>query len=209
MPGCRSSWPTPGWAKRCSPSWPRETSDPEPSPGCSQYAHRTAWVSQRHACRIVGQHRSTQRQAPPKPAGDAAELRDLLRALFRKRPRWGCRRSSEAARREGWRVNEKRMQRLWREQILKVPHPKRKRPHRAVVSAVGAMCPIAPNAPWALDFQFGTTTDDRTIKPLNIVAEHNPLMPRHCRRPANQRRPDRRHSRSDRTTARVARRRAS
>ena len=42
---------------------------------------------------------------------------------------------------------------------------------RGIGTAVGAMCPIAPNALWALDFQFDTTDDDRTIKLLNVVDE--------------------------------------
>jgi putative transposase len=54
---------------------------------------------------------------------------------------------------------------------LKVPYRKRKRPLRGIGAAVGAMCPIAPNALWALDFQFDTTEDARTIKLLNIVDE--------------------------------------
>jgi len=134
-------------------------------------------VSQRHACRVVGQHRSTQRLEPPAPADDEAELREFLRAFCRQRPRWGWRRAAKQARREGWRVNDKRIQRLWRAEGLKVPYRKRKRPHRGVGSAVGAMCPIAPNALWALDFQFDTTIDGRTIKLLNIVDEYTRECP--------------------------------
>jgi putative transposase len=52
-----------------------------------------------------------------------------------------------------------------------VPYAKRKKPHRGIGAAVGAMCPIAPNALWALDFQFDTTADNRTNKLLNIVDE--------------------------------------
>jgi len=74
-------------------------------------------------------------------------------------------------RRDGWRVNNKRIQRLWRDEGLKVPYRKRKKPHRGIGAPVGAMSPIAPNALWALDFQFDTTDDNRTIKLLNIVDE--------------------------------------
>ena len=120
---------------------------------------------------VVGQHRSTQRLAPPTPPEDEAALRSFLRDFSKQRPRWGWRRAATAARRDGWRVNDKRIQRLWREEGLKVPYRKRKKPHRGIGAAVGAMCPITPNALWALDFQFDTTADNRTIKLLNIVDE--------------------------------------
>ena len=45
------------------------------------------------------------------------------------------------ARRDGWTVNNKRVQRLWRDEGLKVPYRKRKKPHRGIGTAVGAMCP--------------------------------------------------------------------
>lgn len=134
-------------------------------------------VSQRRACRVVGQHRSTQRLKPPKVSEDEAELRAFLRDFSRERPRWGWRRAATAARRAGWRVNDKRIQRLWRTEGLKVPYRKRKKPHRGIGSAVGAVCPIAPNALWALDFQFDTTIDGRTIKLLNIVDEYTRECP--------------------------------
>lgn len=134
-------------------------------------------VSQRHACRVVGQHRSTQRLAPPTPCDDEIELRTFLRAFSKDRPRWGWRRAAKAARRAGWQVNDKRIQRLWRAEGLKVPYRKRKKPHRGIGTAVGAMCPIAPNALWALDFQFDTTVDGRTIKLLNIVDEYTRECP--------------------------------
>ncbi len=102
--------------------------------------------SQRHACRVVGQHRSTQRLAPLTPSDDEIELSAFLRGFSKDRPRWGWRRAAKAARRAGWQVNDKRIQRLWRAEGLKVPHRKRKKPHRGIGTAVGAVCPIAPNA---------------------------------------------------------------
>lgn len=120
---------------------------------------------------MVGQHRSTQRLDSPTISDDEADLRAFLRAFSKERPRWGWRRAAKAARRAGRRVNDKRIQRLWREEGLKVPYQKRKKPHRGIGTAVGAMCPIAPNALWAMDFQFDTTVDGRTLKLLNIVDE--------------------------------------
>ena len=134
-------------------------------------------VSQRRACRVVGQHRSTQRLDPPVPSDEEAELRAWLRAFSRERPRWGWRRAAAQLRREGWRINNKRVHRLWREEGLKVPYRKRKKPHRGIGTHVGAMCPIAPNALWALDFQFDTTVDGRILKLLNVVDEYTRECP--------------------------------
>lgn len=128
-------------------------------------------VSERRACKVVGQHRSTQRLDPPTPSEEEAALRAWLRAFSRARPRWGWRRAAKQARREGWDVNNKRIHRLWRDEGLKVPYRKRKKPLRGIGVAVGAMCPIAPNALWALDFQFDVTANGATIKLLNIVDE--------------------------------------
>lgn len=129
-------------------------------------------VSQRRACRVVGQNRSTQRKTPLAPGEDEQRLREFLRAFSRQRPRWGWRRAAQAARRAGWRVNDKRIQRLWREEGLKVPYRRRKKPLRGIGVAVGAMSAIVPNALWAMDFQFDTTADGRTLKLLNVIDEY-------------------------------------
>ena len=134
-------------------------------------------VSERRACRVVGQWRSTERLVPPTPSSEETELRAWLRAFSRERPRWGWRRAAKQARREGRVVNDKRIQRLWRDEGLKVPYRKRKKPHRGIGTAVGAMCPIAPNALWAMDFQFDTTVDGRILKLLNVVDEYTRECP--------------------------------
>jgi putative transposase len=128
-------------------------------------------VSERKACAVVGQHRSTQRLAIPAPPEDEEALRAFLRAFSKERPRWGWRRAAKALRREGRNVNNKRVQRLWREEGLRVPYRKRKKPLRGIGTRVGSMSLIAPNALWALDFQFDTTEDNRTIKLLNVIDE--------------------------------------
>ena len=128
-------------------------------------------VSQRRACRIAGQHRSTQRLEVSMRSDEETRLREWLRQFARDRPRWGWRRAAKTARRQGWQVNDKRVQRLWRDEGLKVPYRKRKKPYRGIGTAVGKMCPIRPNALWALDFQFDVTVDGRTLKLLNVVDE--------------------------------------
>ena len=77
-------------------------------------------ISERRACRYVGQPRSTQRRAPPVAQDDAA-LRAQLRAFSRQRPRWGYRQAHQHLLEQGWAINRKRTQRLWREEGLRVP----------------------------------------------------------------------------------------
>ena len=128
-------------------------------------------VSERRACTVVRLHRSTQRLPPPHVSDDEAELREFLRSFAKTRPRWGWRRAAKQARREGHQVNDKRVRRLWRDEGLRVPQKRRKKRLTGVGVHVGAMCPIRPNALWALDFQFDTTVDGRTLKMLNVIDE--------------------------------------
>ena len=128
-------------------------------------------VSERWACRVVGQHRSTERYEP-KRAEDDAVLGAELRKFSKERPRWGYRRAHHHLREQGWDVNRKRVQRLWREEGLRVPVRKRKR-RRLGESTVPAARLRAerPNHVWAFDFQFDQTADGRALKLLNIVDE--------------------------------------
>ena len=129
-------------------------------------------VSERRACSVIGQPRSTQRLIPPVPPDDELALRAFLRDFARKRPRWGWRRAAKAAKDAGWTVNHKRIHRLWRDEGLRVPYRKKKRPLRGIGVPVGAMCPIRSNVIWALDFQFDQTTDGRLLKLLNVIDEY-------------------------------------
>lgn len=128
-------------------------------------------VSERFACRAVGQHRSTQRLEPPSPPDDDAVIREHLRAFAKKRPRWGWRRAATDLRAHGHVVNNKRVRRLWRDEGLRVPTKRRKKRLTGVGTHVGAMSPIRPDALWALDFQFDATIDGRQVKLLNIIDE--------------------------------------
>ena len=129
-------------------------------------------VSERRACRLTDQPRSTQRLPPPVPGDEELALRAFLRDFSRRRPRWGWRRAATAARKAGWVVNNKRIHRLWRAEGLRVPYRKRKKPLRGIGVAVGAFSPIRPNVVWALDFQFDQTADGRMLKLLNVIDEY-------------------------------------
>jgi putative transposase len=129
-------------------------------------------LSERRACRIIGQHRATQRYEPRRAADDAA-LRARLRAFSAERPRWGYRQAHTRLGDEGWQVNRKRVQRLWREEGLRVPGRKRKR-QRLGESTVPA-CRLAAERPdqvWALDFQFDETADGKLLKLLHVLDEY-------------------------------------
>jgi putative transposase len=129
-------------------------------------------VSERRACRVVGQPRSSQRYEPEQPARDRA-LVDEMEKLARKHPRYGYRRIWACLRREGWRVNRKRVQRLWREHGFKVVRHQSKR-RRLGSSENGAERLRAErrNHVWSYDFTMDQTADGRRLKFLAVVDEH-------------------------------------
>jgi putative transposase len=129
-------------------------------------------VSQRRACRVLGTSRSSQRRGdPPLRAADDL-LRQRLRHLARQRPRFGYRRLCALLRAEGHEVNHKRVARLCREEGLRVRGNARKR-RRAGTSTPGGerLVATAANQVWAIDFQFDTTSDGRTLKLCNVTDE--------------------------------------
>jgi putative transposase len=111
------------------------------------------------------------RSAPPPMSSEEAELRAWLRKFSTDRPRWGWRRAAKMARRAGWTVNKERIRRLWREEGLRVPQRRRKKRLTGIGVVFGAMSPIRPDVIWAMDFQFDTTADGRTLKMLNVIDE--------------------------------------
>jgi putative transposase len=136
------------------------------------HLQRVLGISQRLACQIVGQHRSTQRHQPGEPDRDRA-LREQLRRRSRDHPRWGYRRAHAQLRGQGWCVNRKAIQRLWRQEGLRVPARPRKR-QRLGTSTCPAdrLAAEHPDHVWALDYQFDQTQDGRRLKLLNIVDDH-------------------------------------
>ena len=82
---------------------------------------QTLGISERRACRVLGQHRSTQRK-PPQGREDEARLTADVIELAREYGRYGYRRVAALLRRAGWQVNHKRVARIWRREGLKVPH---------------------------------------------------------------------------------------
>jgi len=127
-------------------------------------------VSQRRACALVGQHRSTQRQPAPLRSDDEAVLRARLRKVAKDHPRWGWRKAHAVARREGLVLNRKRTQRIWREEGLRRPPAARKK-RRLGPRSGDRLIATAPDHVWALDYQVDVTSDDRQIRFLNVIDE--------------------------------------
>jgi transposase InsO family protein len=130
-------------------------------------------VSERRACRVLGQQRSTQWQAPTKaPEGEGRLVARMLE-LVRQDPRYGYRRIWALLRREGWRVNRKRVYRLWRKEGLKVP---RKQRNKRRLGSSANSCVRRPAAHqdhvWAWDFLHDRTSDGRPLKWFTLVDEY-------------------------------------
>jgi putative transposase len=137
------------------------------------HLQRVLGLSERLACRIAGQHRSSQRHQPVEPDRDRA-LREELRQFSRAHPRWGYRRAHAQLRQQGWTVSRKAVQRRWREEGLRVPVRRRKRQRLgASTTPADRLAAEHPNHVWALDYQFDQTTDGRILKLLNVVDEHS------------------------------------
>ena len=124
------------------------------------------------ACRLVGLSRSA--YCRPLKGDTVADpdraLRDRLRAWAKDHPRYGYRRVYHDARAEGWAVNHKKIQRLWRAEGPRVPQRRRRK--RVGSSTVDAPTADAPNVVWAAHFQFDADEQGCPIKICSIVDEH-------------------------------------
>ena len=138
-----------------------------------EHLQRSFCVSERRACRVVGQPRSSQRHVSEKATKDAALCRRMV-SISRENPRYGYRRVWALLRREGWEVNKKRVQRLWREADLKVPAKEHKR-RRVGSSHNGCTKRRAEYVDhvWSYDFAMDSTKDGRRLKLMPIVDEYS------------------------------------
>jgi putative transposase len=122
---------------------------------------------------VTGQNRTTQRRPSVSTtvADPDAGLRAWLRDYAKDHPRRGFRPAYHDARAEGWAVNHKKIQRLWRDGGLRVPQRRRR---KRLGTSTTPVPPVAdaPNTVWAADFQFDATTDGRPVKIVSIVDEH-------------------------------------
>jgi len=129
-------------------------------------------VSERRACRVLGQPRSTQRREAWIPDDEPQLVADIIR-LATQYGRYGYRRITELLRREGWNVNHKRVARLWRREGLKVPskQPKRRRLWFNDGSCVRLRASHRDHV-WSYDFVMTRTHDGRAVRMLAVLDEY-------------------------------------
>jgi len=127
--------------------------------------------SERRACRTIGVARSTQRyEASPE---DDDSLRLALVRLAKQYGRYGYRKIAELLRIEGWQVNHKKVERLWREEGLQIPqrHRKRKRLYHKDSSVI-RLRPRYQNHIWSIDFVHDKLANGRSYKMLTVLDEY-------------------------------------
>lgn len=127
-------------------------------------AQETAAIPERRACRYLGVHRALIRYEPRR-APDT-DLRARLRELADEKPRWGSPRLTWRLRRDGTRVNHKRIERLCREEGLLLPRRRGKRVARA---RVPMPVPEGPNERWSMDFMRDTLASGRVFRVFTLV----------------------------------------
>ena len=128
--------------------------------------------SERRACRTIGVARSTQRyEASPE---DDDSLRPALGRLAKQYGRYGYRKIAELLRIEGWQVNHKKVERLWREEGLQIPqrHRKRKRLYHKDSSVI-RLRPRYQNHIWSIDFVHDKLANGRPYKMLTVLDEYS------------------------------------
>ena len=128
-------------------------------------------VSERRACRVVGQSRTTQRRQP-KTRSDEKRLTAAIIRLAKRYGRYGYRRVTALLRAEGWKVNVKRVHRIWLREGLKVP---KKQPKRSRLWLNDGSCvrlrPKWPNHVWSYDLVQDRTQAGRPVRILTVIDE--------------------------------------
>ncbi len=129
-------------------------------------------VSERRACRTLGQHRSTQRKAPQGRADEQRLTNDIIE-LADQYGRYGYRMVTGLLNNAGWRVNHKRVERIWRREGLKVPQKQKKKGRLWLNDgSCVRLRPERPNHVWSYDFVQDRTADGRVYRTLNIIDEY-------------------------------------
>jgi len=128
-------------------------------------------VSERRACAALGQHRSTQRKVP-RGRDDERRLTADIIELARQYGRYGYRKVAALLRQAGWTINDKRVERIWQREGLKVPH---KQPKRGRLWLADGSCirlrPEQRNHVWSYDFVEDRTHEGRKYRMLNVLDE--------------------------------------
>ena len=129
-------------------------------------------MSERHACRLLGQWRGTQRYEPLQRIDEEALTRAIV-ALASEYGRYGYRRITVKVREAGWPVSADRVQRIWRREGLKVPQ--KQKPRGRLWLNDGSCVRLRPeraNHVWSYDFVSARTHDGRTLRLLVLIDEY-------------------------------------
>jgi putative transposase len=128
-------------------------------------------ISERRACRTLGQHRSTQRKVSCGAPDEERLTADIIE-LARTYGRYGYRMITGLLNNAGWHVNHKRVERIWRREGLKVPQKQAKKGRLWLGDgACVRLRPERPNHVWSYDFIQDRTHDGQLFRTLNIIDE--------------------------------------
>ena len=138
-----------------------------------EQARKKYQLSERRACFLLSQHRSTQRYAPRQSAFNERLTRRTIELACRY-GRYGYRRIEQLLAREGWHVNHKRIERIWKQEGLKVPA---KQPKRGRLWFNDGSCirlkPLFKHHVWSYDFVADRTHDGRPLRILTLIDEYS------------------------------------
>jgi len=130
-------------------------------------------ISQRRACRVLGQARSTQQRIPYIRCEEDRLVACIIN-LATRYGRYGYRRITALLRNEGWKVNHKRVERIWRREGLKVPKKQHKRGRLWLND--GSCIRLRPDYKdhvWSYDFVMTRTSDGRAFRILTLIDEYS------------------------------------
>jgi transposase InsO family protein len=129
-------------------------------------------VSERRACRVLGQIRSTQRHIPHFSSEEENLTVQIIR-LATRYGRYGYRRITALLKQQGWKVNHKRIERIWRREGLKVP---KRQPKRGRLWLNDGSCirlrPQYRDHVWSYDLMMARTIEGRAFRILTIIDEY-------------------------------------
>jgi putative transposase len=131
-------------------------------------------VSERRACRVLGQYRSTNRYQSV-PGDFEARLVEAMKGLAERFPRYGYRRIHALLVAEGWPVNVKRIERLWALEGLRVPKRRLDRGQKAFGTSefsAWALPALSPIHIWSYDFVSVRLLNGSGFRVLNVVDEY-------------------------------------
>lgn len=130
-------------------------------------------VSERRACYVLGQSRTSHRYKILRPLKNTCLTQDIIR-LASQYGRYGYRRITALLKAEGWKVNHKRVERIWRTEGLKVPakQPKRRRLHLYDGSCI-RLRPCWTNHVWSYDFVKERLHNGKAFRMLTVIDEYS------------------------------------